>query len=87
MKTVKDLEYSFNHCKQRLKERYGIELSRERYDHLNRMLWKIRDPEYAISVDNNGDQEVYQWTWDEPCIEILLVWSNSKKRITTVLKK
>ena len=87
MKTIKDYEYSFNHCKQRLKERYGIELSRRRYDHLNKILKKIRNPKDAISIDNNGDQEIYQWTWTIPCVNILLVWSNSKERITTILKK
>lgn len=32
MKTKKDKTYSYNHTRQRLQERYGLELSREEYD-------------------------------------------------------
>jgi len=31
-KTVKDRSYSFNHTKQRLSERYGIDINQDHYD-------------------------------------------------------
>lgn len=86
MKTVKDYEYSFNHVKERLKERYDLNIEKHDYDTMNNGVRESRNPKKAFSVDNNGDQEVYLYIFDVyPPKKILVVWSNSKDRITTVL--
>lgn len=84
MKPIKDYEYSFNHVKDRLKERYSINITKNQYIKLNDQVRKLRNPKKALFIDNGGDQEVYSWTWDKDK-KVKVVWSNSKDRITTVL--
>lgn len=86
MKTVKDYEYSYNHFKQRLKERYDTDITREDYDYLNSNVKRHRNPKLAISIDNNGDQEIYEYALTNT-LRVLVVWSVSKDRVTTVLKR
>ena len=91
MKTVKDYEYSFNHVNKRLRERYKIKsLTKSEYKNMNKTAELMRNPEKALWIDNNRDQEVYEWMMLDNSgkyVKVKLVWSNSKERITTVLKK
>jgi len=85
MKTVKDYDYSYEHFKKRLKERYDTDITREDYDYLNSDVKQHRHIGMLISTDNNGDQEVYDYSLTNT-LKILIVWSVSKDRVTTVLK-
>ncbi len=40
----------------------------------------------VISTDNSGDQEVYEYSLTNT-LKILIVWSVSKDRVTTVLER
>lgn len=86
MRTVKDYDYSYKHFKKRLKERYNTYITREGYDYLNSNVKQHRDIGMVISTDNNGDQEVYEYSLTNT-LKILIVWSVSKDRVTTVLRK
>ncbi len=82
MKTIKDENYSFEHVKQRLKERYNIEIARDFYDRMNKSLRPfIGEPD--CGTDNNGDQEIHTMFIKNKNIRV--VYSKSKNRITTVL--
>lgn len=86
MKIVKDYDYSYTHFKRRLRERYNTDITREGYDYLNSNVKQHRHIGMVISTDNNGDQEVYEYSLTNT-LKILIVWSNSKDRVTTVLKR
>lgn len=63
-----------------------MNIEKHDYDTMNNGVRESRNPKKAFSVDNNGDQEVYLYIFDVyPPKKILVVWSNSKDRITTVL--
>lgn len=82
MKTVKDKEYSFNHVKDRLEERFNLEIDRDFYDKMNESLKPyIGKPDYGF--DNDGEQEIHSMFIKNQIIKV--VWSNSRQRITTVL--
>lgn len=84
MKTIKDYNYSYNHVKQRLKKRHNLEIDKKFYDEMNKKIKPyIGDPDFIISIDNNGDQEIHNMFIKIKIVKI--VWSHSKKRITTVL--
>lgn len=86
MKTIKDYLYSYNHVKQRLKERHNIDIDRREYSKMNLVVRLYRQANHInpISVDNNGDQEVWEYMeFNEKYVKV--VYSVSKERITTVL--
>lgn len=64
MKPVKDEEYSFNHVRERLKERFKITIDRSSYDVMNETVrvCKRQGVMTPISTDNGGEQEVYDYT-------------------------
>jgi len=86
-KTIKDRTYSFNHTKQRLKERYDIDIEVNHYDH---MCEKILNKNGAIWVETeyqkNDTQRVYdlEFEFRGP---IRVVWSEKRQCITTALKR
>ena len=88
MKTVKDKNYSFNHTRQRLKERYGIDdLSMEQY---NYMCEKILTKQNAIMVEEEFQSDDTQIIYDLEFIHrdpIRVVWSEKRQCITTVLER
>jgi hypothetical protein len=82
MKTIKDLNYSYNHVKDRLIERYNMEIDRKFYDDMNKKLEPyIGSPDFG--TDNNGDQEIHSMFLRDKTVKV--VYSISKNRITTVL--
>jgi hypothetical protein len=86
VKTIKDFEYSFNHVKQRLLERYNIKIDIDEYIVMNSVIKIYREDIKhfkPIAVDNNGDQEVWIYKGLKEVIQV--VFSVSKRRITTVL--
>jgi hypothetical protein len=90
MKTTKDYEYSFNHVKQRLQERFNLDIDRAFYDKMNVSIRAyLGQPDASsgvvsfVSADNNGDQEVYTMFIKNQIVKV--VYSISKDRITTVL--
>jgi hypothetical protein len=84
MKTVKDYEYSKKHVIQRLKERHDLNIDGEFYDRMNRKLEPyIGNPD--VPSDNNGDQEIHTMFIKIKIVKV--VYSKSKKRITTVLPR
>lgn len=86
MKTIKDFEYSFNHVKQRLLERYNIRIDIDEYIVMNSVIKIYRqDIKHfkPIATDNNGDQEV--WIYKGLGEAMQVVYSVSKDRVTTVL--
>jgi hypothetical protein len=83
MKTVKDENYSFNHVKQRLQERFNLEIDRDFYDRMNVSIRSYIGTPDVLAVDNNGDQEVHNVFIKNQMVKV--VYSISKDRITTVL--
>ncbi len=85
MKTIKDKEYSFNHFKKRLMERYKLDITIDHYDGLCSMmeLYKTFPP---ISIEKQKDdiQMVYIIVFKEEMIKV--VWSETRNLLTTVLK-
>ncbi len=86
MKPIKDENYSFNHVKDRLKERYNIEIDRDFYNKMNKNIKPyISDSRFDYDTDNNGEQEIHPMFIKNTTIKV--VYSLSKERITTVLPK
>jgi hypothetical protein len=87
MKTIKNIEYSFNHTKDRFKERYGIDISRNDYDHLCDIIRNSREGLPKIVEKQKHDtQEII----DLPFMfknknNIRIVWSVVKDYVTTAL--
>ena len=88
MKTKKDIEYSFNHTKLRLQERYGIDdLTVEQYNH---MCKKIIQKRNAIKIETEYQDNDIQIIYDVEFVfidPIRVVWSEKRQCITTVLKR
>jgi hypothetical protein len=84
MKRKKDYEYSFNHVKERLFERYSLEIDRDFYDGMNESIKPyIGNPD--VGVDNNGEQEIHTMFLKSKIVNA--VYSRSRGRITTVLPR
>lgn len=88
MKTIKDRNYSFNHTKLRLKERYYIDdLTIEQYDHMCEKILKKRN---VIMVEEEYQANDTQTIYDLEFVHhgpIRVVWSEKRQCITTVLKR
>jgi hypothetical protein len=86
MKTKKDYEYSFNHVKDRLLERHTLKIDRAFYDKMNEDIKPyIGNPDVGPDhyADNNGEQEIHTMFIKVKIVKV--VYSKSRKRITTVL--
>jgi hypothetical protein len=82
VKTKRDIEYSFNHVKQRLKERHNLDIDRKLYDKMNENIKPyISNSCFPFEVD--GDQEIHPMFIKYKIVKV--VYSLTKKRITTVL--
>ena len=87
MKTVKDRNYSFNHTKQRLLERYGIDITMKEYDYLCKKVESNRNILLVmIEKQKDGDQYTYDLTFKYKGV-IRVVWNKDKKYITTALRR
>jgi len=85
MKTIKDTNYSFEHTKLRMKERYAMSITRDEYDLLCKKVRTKNDVRLIKEEKQDGDiQYVYdlQFTYKG---KIRVVWSKERNCITTVL--
>ncbi len=86
MKTKRNSpDYSFEHTKKRLKERYDLEITRKEYDILNKtiLLWD-RSPDH-LEKDGGELQGIFSWIFKEQ--QVRFVYSYTHSRIKTVLPK
>jgi len=83
MKPTKDYDYSFFHVKERLYERFNLDIDLKFYDLMNKNIKPfIGNPD--CGTDNNGEQEIHSMFIKNQIIKV--VYSISNDRITTVLK-
>lgn len=87
MKTKKDMLYSFNHTKERLEDRYGIEINAVDY---TEMCETIIHKKIGINVlyissekQKNDVQEIYDMYLKSKLVRV--VWSTTDKCIKTAL--
>ena len=86
MKTIKDKEYSFNHFKERLKERHNLDITENHYDDLCSMMELYKTfPPISVEKQKNDTQMVYEIVFKETMIKV--VWSETRNLLTTVLPK
>lgn len=78
MKTIKDKEYSFNHTKERMIERFNLSLNRKEYETLCGLI-----SEKTLLIKENNIQEIHIISWKNKQIKV--VFNSEKKYITTVL--
>jgi len=87
MKTIKDREYSFNHTKKRLKERYGIDITIDDYNYLCTKVI-TNDDITLIMMEKQDNDTQYTYDLDFKYRGIIrVVWSGSRQCITTVLER
>ncbi len=85
MKTEKNIEYSFNHTKTRLSERYDIEITKEEYEHLCSLV-KLKLDIDIVRVEYQEDDTQYVYDLNFPRRNpIRVVWSDKRQCITTAL--
>jgi len=83
MKTIKNKEYSFNHFKQRMKERHDLDMSREEYKVLCSLV-KHKKP-IRIEDQKNDTQRTYEVNFCS--VRMKVVWSGKRQCLTTVLPR
>jgi hypothetical protein len=81
-KTVKDREYSFNHCVERAEQRYGLALTRQAWED-----WATQCREGLDAIHRNVNGDVIQTThviywWG---VKIIVVYEDKRDCITTLL--
>ena len=84
MKTKKDKEYSFNHFKDRLKERFILDITKEEY---NKLCFDVKEKFKTISIEEQkkDTQIIYIGEWKN--IQLKVVWSENRQCLTTVLPR
>jgi hypothetical protein len=94
MKTIKDIEYSYKHTKDRFKERYDIELSRNDYDHLCDIIRNsLENVDFVTNADiwvehlKNDTQYIIGFPLKLKGKDVVVVWSEQRDCITTALPK
>ena len=84
MKTKKDILYSFNHTKERLRDRYGIKINGVDYAEMCENIIHKRYVLFITSEKQKNDvQEIYDVYLRDTTVRV--VWSTLNKRITTAL--
>lgn len=83
MKTIKDKEYSFNHTKERLRERFDLLLTKKEYKSLCNICKS--DVKYlnTLVIKESEDQEIHK-IFFKGC-NIKFTFNNKKGYITTAL--
>ena len=86
-KTIKDRNYSFEHTKQRLKERYHIDITIKHYDMMCQQILDEKDI-FLIEVEYqyHDTQIIYDLHFPHRN-PIRVVWSEERECITTVLER
>jgi len=80
MKTKKDIDYSFEHTKQRLAERYGLWLTRPEYVQLCTSVQNYKgqyestagDVQKVVAVPFRGVLVTCVYSWNRSCITTVL---------------
>ena len=85
MKTIKDKKYSFNHTKERLRERFDLLLTEKEYESLCKLCESNVNYADTLVVKESEDQEIYQLFFKGYMIKF--VFNNKKGYITTALPK
>ena len=84
MKTKKDILYSFNHTKERLEDRYGIEINAVDYAEMCERVDKKKDIKFISEEKQKKDiQQIYHMPFKGNTIRV--VWSITNRCIKTVL--
>lgn len=86
MKTIKDIEYSFDHTRERISERYGIDITREDYNELCRRANLKENVEFMSEDSQKNDVQVVL-VMPFKDVQLKVVWSTSRQCITTALSK
>ena len=87
MKTVKDRNYSFEHTKLRILQRYNIQITQDHYDYFCHMIKNNIGVTLISEEEQKGDiQKIYDLKHDiDPKIRV--VWSEVRQCITTALRR
>jgi len=86
MKTKKDRSYSFNHFKDRLLERYDLDITMDEYNGICSMMDLYKTfPPISTEHQKNDTQLVYDIIFKEEMIRV--VFSEARNLLTTVLPK
>lgn len=80
MKTIKNREYSYNHTKQRMLERFNIHINKRDYNKLCSLI-----SSRTIVMRESVTQEVHIIEWKNQTFTV--VFNTEKSCITTVLPK
>jgi len=78
MKTIKNREYSYNHTKQRMLERFNIHINKRDYNKLCNLI-----SSRTIVMRESVTQEIHIIDWKEKTFTV--VFNTEKNCITTVL--
>jgi len=78
MKTIKNREYSYNHTKQRMLERFNIHINKRDYNKLCSLI-----SSRTIVMRESVTQEIHIIDWKEKIFTV--VFNTEKNCITTVL--
>jgi len=81
MKTTKDINYSFGHVNDRLKERFDLSISWKEYKDLNE---ELKNDKSNVILVENQDQEIHQFRFKGKLVTF--DYSISKGYITTAMK-
>lgn len=83
MKTVKDISYSFNHTKERIKLRYDMDIDFDDYIEMCKRI-ELKINVYFISEDNQKKkQQIYDIPFKGKVLR--MVWSTETNWIKTAL--
>lgn len=87
MKTKKDKNYSFEHTKLRLLQRYNLQITKDHYDYFCHMIRYNIGATLISTEEQKGDvQKIYDLKHDlNPKIRV--VWSEKKQYITTAIPR
>ena len=83
MKTVKDISYSFNHTKERIKSRYGFDIDYGDYIEMCKRIVLKRNVIFISEDNQKKKQQIYDIPFE--CITIRVVWSLDTHWIKTAL--
>ncbi len=84
-KNLNQKEYGYEHTKQRLKERYELEITQSEYDLLCESIQHIKDRVPAHDVNNEKDGLQFVLTIMFKKRPVTVVWEERRNCITTVL--
>jgi hypothetical protein len=84
-KNLNQKEYGYTHTKQRLGERYNLDITLSEYDLLCDVIRSIKDMEITINEEKDGLQFVVTIMFKKQPVTV--VWEDRRDCITTVLPR